>query len=102
MSIKQTSLVWEFFTVNGDLVTCTKCPKTYKLATAKSSTQPLRYHLKTQHSVEFNNAEKLFPNNTETSALTIKAEPVEVVKSVSSMAKQLSDFLKQQSSEKST
>ena len=46
--------------------------------------------------------QRLFPNNTETSALTIKAEPVEVVKPVSSMAKQLSDFLKQQSSEKST
>ena len=58
MSIKQTSLVWEFFTVDGELVTCTKCPKTYKLATAKSSTQLLRYHLKTQHSVKFNNVEK--------------------------------------------
>ena len=58
MSIKQTSLVWEFFTVDGELVTCTKCPKTYKLAIAKSSTQPLRYHLKTQHSVKFNNVEK--------------------------------------------
>ena len=58
MSIKQTSLVWEFFTVDGELVTCTKCPKTYKLATAKSSTQPLRYHLKTQHNVRFDNVEK--------------------------------------------
>ena len=58
MSFKQTSLVWEFFTENGDWVTCTKCPKTYKLATAKSSTQPLRYHLKTQHCFDFNNAEK--------------------------------------------
>ena len=58
MSFKQTSLVWEFFTVDGELVTCTKCPKTYKLATAKSSTQPLRYHLKTQHNVRFDNVEK--------------------------------------------
>ena len=58
MSMKQTSLVWDFFTEKGDWVTCTKCPKTYKLATAKSSTQPLRYHLKTQHCVDFNNAEK--------------------------------------------
>ena len=46
--------------------------------------------------------QRLFHNNTETSALTIKAEPVEVVKPVSSMAKQLSDFLNQQRSEKST
>ena len=30
MSIKQTSLVWEFFTENGDWVICTKCPKAYK------------------------------------------------------------------------
>ena len=58
MSIKHTSLVWEFFTENRDWVTCTKCPKAYKLATAKSSTQPLRYHLKTQHSVDYNNAER--------------------------------------------
>ncbi len=58
MSLKQTSLVWVFFTENGDWVTCTKCPKTYKLDTAKSSTQPLCYHLKTQHCVDFNNAEK--------------------------------------------
>ena len=58
MSIKQTSLVWEFFTENGDWVICTKCPKAYKLATAKSSTQPLRYHLKTKHSVDYSNAER--------------------------------------------
>ena len=58
MSIKQTSLVWEFFTVNGDVVICKKCPRSYKLATAKSSTQPLLYHLKTKHSVDFSNAEK--------------------------------------------
>ena len=30
---------------------CNQCPKTYKLATAKSSTQPLWYHLKTKHGV---------------------------------------------------
>ena len=58
---KQTSLVWDYFTENGDWVTCIKCPKAYKLATAKSSTQPLRYHLKTKHSVDFNNAEKSMP-----------------------------------------
>ena len=61
MSMKQTSLVWDFFTEKGDWVTCTKCPKTYKLATAKSSTQPLRYHLKTKHSVNFDNTEKSMP-----------------------------------------
>ena len=55
---KQTSLVWDFFTEKDDWVTCNKCPKSYRLATAKSSTQPLRYHLKTQHGVEFDNAEK--------------------------------------------
>ena len=44
--------------------------------------------------------QRLFPDNTETSALTTSTgEPVEVVTSVPSMAKQLSDFLKQQSSE---
>ena len=58
MSIKQTSLVWEFFAEKGDLVICNKCPKSYKLATAKSSTQPLLYHLKTKHGDDFNNAEK--------------------------------------------
>ena len=58
MSIKQTSLVWEFFTEKGDMVICKKCPKSYKLATAKSSTQPLLYHLKTKHGDDFNNAEK--------------------------------------------
>ena len=57
MSIKQTSLVWEFFAEKGDLVICSKCPKSYKLATAKSSTQPLLYHLKTKHGDDFNNAE---------------------------------------------
>ena len=40
------------------MVTCTKCPKAYKLATAKSSIQLLRYHLKTKHGVVFDNAEK--------------------------------------------
>lgn len=58
MSIKQTSLVWEFFAVKGDVVICNKCPSSYKLATAKSSTQPLLYHLKTKHGVDFNNAER--------------------------------------------
>ena len=58
MSIKQTSLVLEFFAVKGDLVICNKCPRSYKLATAKSSTQPLLYHLKTNHGDDFNNAEK--------------------------------------------
>ena len=57
MSIKQTSLVWEFFAEKGDLVICSKCPKSYKLATAKSSTQPLLYHLKNKHGDDFNNAE---------------------------------------------
>ena len=62
MSMKQTSLVWDYFTAKGDLVICNKCPKTYKLATAKSSTQPLRYHLKTKHGVAFDNAEKSMPS----------------------------------------
>ena len=51
-TMKLTSLVWDYFTEKGDWVTCTKCPKSYKLATAKSSTHPLRYHLKTNHSVD--------------------------------------------------
>ena len=52
--------------------------------------------------------QRLFSDNTETSALTSKAEPVEEVTSEPSMAKmipmvkQLSDFLKQQSSGKSS
>ena len=58
MNTKQTSLAWDYFMERGDLVTCIKCPKSYKLATAKSSTQPLHYHLKTKHSVVFDNAEK--------------------------------------------
>ena len=62
MNTKQTSLVWDYFMEKGDLVTCSKCPKPYKLATAKSSTQPLRYHLKTKHSVDFDNAEKSMPS----------------------------------------
>ena len=60
MSMKQTSLVWEYFLEKGDLVTCTKCPKAYKLATAKSSKKPLRYHLKTKHGVVFDNAKRVF------------------------------------------
>ena len=58
MSMKQTSLVWEYFLEKGDMVICTKCPKAYNLSTSKSSTQPLRYHLKTKHGVVFDNAEK--------------------------------------------
>ena len=34
-----------------------KYPRSYKLATAKSSTQPLLYQLKTKHGDDFNNAE---------------------------------------------
>ena len=60
-AVKQTSVVWDYFTEKGDWVTCTKCPKSYKLSTAKSSTNPLRYHLKTNHSVDFNNVEKSTP-----------------------------------------
>ena len=56
--MKQKSLVWGYFTEKGDLAICTKCPKTYKLSTAKSSTQPLRYHLRTQHNLSLENAEK--------------------------------------------
>ena len=63
--MKQTSLVWDYFTEKGDWVTCIKCPKTYKLATAQSSTQPLRYHLKTKHNVDFDNAEKSMPSEAQ-------------------------------------
>ena len=62
MNTKQTSLVWDYFMEKGDLVTCIKCLKSYKLATAKSSTQPLCYHLKTKHSVDFDNVEKSIPS----------------------------------------
>ena len=46
--------------------------------------------------------QRLFSDYTETSASTCEAEPVEEVTSVPTMAKQLSDFLKQQSSGKSS
>ena len=46
--------------------------------------------------------QRLFSDYTETSASTCKAEPVEEVTSVPTMAKQLSHFLKQQSSAKSS
>ena len=45
----KTSVIWDYFQESGDLVICKKCTTTYKLATVKSSTQPLRYHLKTKH-----------------------------------------------------
>ena len=48
---KKQSPIWDYFLENGDLVVCSKCPKTYKLATAKSSTQPLWYHMKTKHNI---------------------------------------------------
>ena len=45
----KTSVIMDYFQESGDLVICKKCTTTYKLATVKSSTQPLRYHLKTKH-----------------------------------------------------
>jgi len=51
MASAKSSLIWDHFREVGDIVSCNQCPKTYKLATAKSSTQPLWYHLKTKHGV---------------------------------------------------
>ena len=49
----------DYFTEKGDLAICTKM---YKLSKAKSSTQPLRYHLWTQHNLSLENTEKCFPD----------------------------------------
>ena len=38
------------------MVVCKKWPKYYKLKTAKSSTHPLRYHMKSQHSMDLSTA----------------------------------------------
>ena len=48
------SPVWNYFKGVGDTVFCNKCPKTYTLATAKSSTQPLLYHLRSCHDIVLN------------------------------------------------
>ena len=48
---KKQSPIWDYFRENGDLIVCNKCPKTYKLATAKSSAQPLWYHMKSKHNI---------------------------------------------------
>ena len=45
----KTSVIWDYFQESGDLEICKKCTTTYMVATVKSSTQPLRYHLKTKH-----------------------------------------------------
>ena len=38
------------------MVVCWKWPKYYKLKTAKSSTHPLRYYLKSQHNMDLSTA----------------------------------------------
>ena len=40
--------VWNHFKESGDSVVCNHCNKNYNKATAKSSTNPLWYHLKEQ------------------------------------------------------
>ena len=43
--------VWNHFKESGDSVVCNHCNKNYNKATAKSSTNPLRYNLKVKHSI---------------------------------------------------
>ena len=93
--MKQKSLVWDYFTEKGALAICTKTYN-YNLSAAKFSTQPLRYHLKTQRNLSLENTEKctsskrpapdklLLPNTNSNSKLIdyssyfscIEAEPV--------------------------
>ena len=44
--------VWEYFTIHDDVVLCKHCSKVYKLKTAKASTSPLWFHLRSAHSIQ--------------------------------------------------
>ena len=58
------------------MVVCKKWPKYYKLKTAKSSTHPQRYHLKSQHSMDLSTARSLQkqPNKQKTLSAFVDKE----------------------------
>ena len=70
------SKLWDHFRIEGDSAVCSQCAKSYPLKTAKSSTQPLWYHLRTKHSIVSSNKRPC----SETDSLSSSPKPAKVQK----------------------
>ena len=70
------SKLWDHFRIESDKAVCSKCAKSYPLKTAKSSTQPLWYHLRTKHEIVDSNKRPC----PETDSVSLSPKPAEVQK----------------------